>query len=218
MTNAIPKLTPAQWLLSALAVGQGAALVYAGAVLDGHAPGDVYFILSIIRAVPGGIGASFAAAYATHNMTRTMGKKAQLAGAWSVGALIACSVIVTTICTVAPPTDWLRWFAAGSYAVMIDAAVVAVAVTSGKLFAEPVTVTKPTASAPQEGATPIKPTVVPKKTAVTYRSKKEQAAVEIPAFILANDREPSLDEVGAMLSVKASQASQYMKPYRTVKK
>lgn len=142
-----PKLSPAQWLLAALAVGQGAALVYAGVILDGHTE-DVYFVLSIFRALPGGIAASFAAAYSTHNITRHGGKQSKIVGWVAIGLLIACSVIVTTICTVEPPTGAARWIASGAYALMIDAAVVAVAVTSGKLFVEPESAAK--VSTPKE--------------------------------------------------------------------
>lgn len=49
---------------------------------------------------------------------------------------------------------------------------------------------------------------------VAYRNKKEMAAALIPAFIATNRRVPSLAEVSEMLSVEASMASTYRKPYK----
>ncbi len=152
-------------LLVLLAIGQGAALVYAGVALDGHTDGPMFWS-ALARGVLVGFSVSFAASYAGHALPRVKHKTAGLVGWWAFGAQVAASVIVIGVCTVENPQGWLRWFVGPAYAVMTDGAVVAVAMASGKLFLED----KPETTAPQPKPVVVNP-VVGKIDGVVLESK-----------------------------------------------
>lgn len=120
-------------LLILLALGQGAALVYAGVALDGHQEGPLFWV-ALVRGVLVGFSVSFAASFAAHSLPRQRHKVAGPIGWLSLGFQVASSVVVIGICTVENPQGWLRWIVGPAYATMTDAAIVAVAMAGGKLF------------------------------------------------------------------------------------
>lgn len=129
------KLSPSQILLTLLAAGQGASLVYASVALDGRTEGPLFWF-ALVRGLLVGIGASFSSAYAGYQLPRLRHKLASRIGWTALGALVVCSAVVVGVCTVETPQNGLRWLVGGAYAVMVDAAVIATSMASGKVFAE----------------------------------------------------------------------------------
>lgn len=123
-------------LLVLLAIGQGAALVYASIALDGHADPALLTLVAIVRGVLVGIGASFAAAYSSFQLPRVKKVMAQKIGWWALGGLVVFSAFVVGASGAETPQGPLRWFVSGAYAVLTECAVIAVAMASGKLFAD----------------------------------------------------------------------------------
>ena len=124
-------------LLILLAIGQGCALVYSGVAFDGHDMNSPLFWLSIVRGLPVGLGASFAASYTSYELPRgNKGKRVKLLGYVALSVLLASSVVLVSICTFATPENGWRVAASVAYAVLTDAAAVAVAAASGRLFAD----------------------------------------------------------------------------------
>lgn len=123
-------------LLILLAAGQAASLVYASVALDGHADPVLLTIVAIIRGGLVGIGASFAAAFSSYQLPRVKHGQARKIGWTALGGLVACSAVVVGVSGVETPQGALRWIVSIGYSVLTECAVLAVAMASGKLFAD----------------------------------------------------------------------------------
>ena len=137
-------------LLVLLAASQSAALVYASVVFDGHVDlSHPLFWLAFIRGLALGIAVSFSASYAGYQLPRVKKVVAQKIGWYAYGASILFSGAVVAICSVEPPSGWLRWIVGVSAAGMVEASILAVAMSSSKMFQEeqPETTTKATTKA-----------------------------------------------------------------------
>lgn len=122
-------------LLVLLAAGQGANLIYASVVFDGHINiVNPLFWFAVLKGLVLGIGVSFSASYAGYQLPRVKKIVAQKIGWWSLGATVGCSAVVVAICGVESPLGWERWMVGGCYAVMVESSVMAVAMASGKMF------------------------------------------------------------------------------------
>jgi hypothetical protein len=132
-------------LLILLAAGHGANLVYASVVLDGHIDiTNPMFWLALIKGLILGVAVSFSASYSAYQLPRVKKVLAQKIGWSSLGVQILCSATVVAFCTVQEPVDWQRWVVGAAYSIMVEASVLVVSISSGKLFAEE----QPTTTAP----------------------------------------------------------------------
>lgn len=120
-------------LLILIAGGQAVALVYASVVLDGHGIENPLFWLSIPRGLLG-VASSFSASYAAYELPRIRSEKIRNIGFIALGLMILCSAVVISICTFGPPNGVFKIAASIGYALLPEAAAVAVATASGRLF------------------------------------------------------------------------------------
>lgn len=145
---------PLEWLwnakalLTMIAFGEGASLIYASIVLDGHEWTSPLFWLSVLRGFMG-LATSLAGAYSANELpkrpnTNKLGKRF---GWISLGLLIFAGVLVMSVCAYGTPEGPFKVIAAIGFSMMPGMAALAISFSAGHVFQDEQPL-KPLSSAP----------------------------------------------------------------------
>lgn len=144
----------AKTLLTMIALGEGASLIYASIVLDGH-EGQYWnplFWLSVLRGFMG-LATSLAGAYSANELPKrpNTNKLSKRWGWISLGLLIFAGVLVMSVCAYGPPEGPFKVAAAIGFSMMPGMAALAISFSAGHVFQDEQPAPKPLQVAPAAG-------------------------------------------------------------------